>query len=905
MAATVQTLAPPKIRVHVFSMRIRLHDLFEDFDKLRSGYITAAQFRRCLGQVTDKAVVAPQSPLNEVEYAVLIKHYDIKQNGTVNWKMFVDSISTVVKPLLELQPQEQTVLKDVIERLRSYVKHHGSDVKSWFKDFDKHNNGYITVNQFRRGIPSNLISLEEEDMLLKQYSDEKKTVNYFKMNTDVNRKVKKPKPFYAQLVEKLHTKSDRDHTVPVGTEELLHAVTHEKIKPSVALTEERIMRQTQFRSGLRLASLTFLEEADIKSLISAYREHQGRIQYRKFCSRIIQVFTVDHLEKYPLFDVHPPPREYLVQGTNELSPEEEERCQHVIERLKTLMRERRFLLAPFFKDFDKYLGNIGRVTLSHFSRLLSSMKLDLSDSDLHIIFKKFEDREIGKINYMEFIRTIDPETYDQYHNRASRRRGSPAPSEESYSSHEVVTSESVMKQLKQHVASKRIRVAEFFKDFDKLRCYSIPKHEFIRGINRIGLSLTDEEYEALADRFIDSKKRGCCRWKAFEEEIERVFGETHLESRPAAVPQPEFIETDPFDTHHQMAQEELTKLATILSRFREHLRIRQSSIKPFFKDFDRLCTGHVTKVQFRQCLTYMKVDVTDEEFQILCKRYGVSGKGPNPKDPIKDGSERICYLMFLKESHLMHIKEWEEEMERLEKQQREKKPAHEINSLDILLRQKRQLSSLEIEKLLNRIKIKAKSERIRVIDFMEDFDHLRHGQITQNEFRRALKLLYSNLNEIELRTIEDLYKSESDPRMVNYVAFSDAIESVFTSKGLESDPLHCPADFDPLPDVEPMLLPDDKPVFDKVMDRLSERVAQRGIDVLSYLEDYDFVREGTITTNQFRAVLNGIALPVDDQEILALARHFTHDKNLDRINYRAFATMVTGSTKLNGRSSLW
>lgn len=88
-----------------------------------------------------------------------------------------------------LSPRSESVLSEVIERLRSYVKHHGSDVKSWFKDFDKYNNGYVTYNQFRRGIPQNLLSMEEEDILLARYGEPVTgTVNYFKLNTEVNRK---------------------------------------------------------------------------------------------------------------------------------------------------------------------------------------------------------------------------------------------------------------------------------------------------------------------------------------------------------------------------------------------------------------------------------------------------------------------------------------------------------------------------------------------------------------------------------------------------------------------------------------------------------------------------------------------------------------------------------------------
>ncbi len=38
------------------------------------------------------------------------------------------------------------------------------------------------------------------------------------------------------------------------------------------------------------------------------------------------------------------------------------------------------------------------------------MKIDISDEDLHILFKKYEDRGQSKVNYMEFIRTIDPDS---------------------------------------------------------------------------------------------------------------------------------------------------------------------------------------------------------------------------------------------------------------------------------------------------------------------------------------------------------------------------------------------------------------------------------------------------------------------------------------------------------------
>jgi hypothetical protein len=145
-----------------------------------------------------------------------------------------------------------------------------------------------------------------------------------------------------------------------------------------------------------------------------------------------------------------------------------------------------------------------------------------------------------------------------------------------------------MDRLRYHVATKRIRVSEFFRDFDKLRCYSIPRQEFIRGLNRIGLSLTEEEYEALADEFYDIKKKGCCKWKEFEQMIERVFNDTNLELQPTKVPTVAHIPPNPFIVAGKLTDEELDILTTTLNSLGEHLKFRQTSIKPFFKDFDKV-----------------------------------------------------------------------------------------------------------------------------------------------------------------------------------------------------------------------------------------------------------------------------------------------------------------------------
>ena len=82
-------LVENKIRQHVFAKRIRLTEVFEDFDKLRSGLITATQFRRCAGSALDNGTL---KRLSETEYKIVIDHYSNKDTKGVNWHAFVDNI---------------------------------------------------------------------------------------------------------------------------------------------------------------------------------------------------------------------------------------------------------------------------------------------------------------------------------------------------------------------------------------------------------------------------------------------------------------------------------------------------------------------------------------------------------------------------------------------------------------------------------------------------------------------------------------------------------------------------------------------------------------------------------------------------------------------------------------------
>ena len=70
-------------------MRIRLMELFQDFDPMRSGLMTESRFIRCMAASLDRG---KGSQLSKQELDVLIKEYGVPSSKKVRWRDFVNKI---------------------------------------------------------------------------------------------------------------------------------------------------------------------------------------------------------------------------------------------------------------------------------------------------------------------------------------------------------------------------------------------------------------------------------------------------------------------------------------------------------------------------------------------------------------------------------------------------------------------------------------------------------------------------------------------------------------------------------------------------------------------------------------------------------------------------------------------
>lgn len=76
-------------------------------------------------------------------------------------------------------------------------------------------------------------------------------------------------------------------------------------------------------------------------------------------------------------------------------------------------------------------------------------------------------------------------------------------------------------------------------------------------------------------------------------------------------------------------------------------------------------------------------------------------------------------------------------------------------------------------------------KRVRVEEFFFDFDKLRRGKVTKNQFEQILSMLNFNLTAEEFGSLCTKYKTTEDAEyMVNYKAFCASINGAFTTYGI-------------------------------------------------------------------------------------------------------------------------
>ncbi|KAG4066440.1 hypothetical protein HA402_007076 [Bradysia odoriphaga] len=653
-----------------------------------------------------------------------------------------------------------------------------------------------------------------------------------------------------------------------------------------------------------------LTDQEINELTDYFKVQNGQIAYAQFCS------VIHDNEPHPSYNLD------FVTGlewedhlaTNRLSSSENRRIRVLLTKIASTVRLRDVVFRPYFQDYELVAKNCGTVTLAHFARVLHFLKINVSADEFQLLLKRFI-KDSYTVNYVAFVEEIENIVRDLDSKRlidfsedfvenfpgkviTANLPKLPRPEIDNVcisdvfgnapSSHPVFTKtrdnmifDELIQRVKRHVLENSLRVKDFFEDNDPLRCGYITKSQFIRGLDILGVSkvgrlyLSPREIEILCSNYVDEMDSGRVNWKMFETDIEEVVLIRNLDKRPYTIvelPEQEILELPKQGVECWNDQDPDTRDFCEETIFRIKSRIvkRQLYLEPYFKDLDKLNIGHVTSTQMRRVLTQYGILVSDEEFNVLVKRYA-DDMGFN-------------YVWFLKEvdpeEYLIYASRFEENR---------RPPAPENRLPNEKCEQK--TNQLNIIHVFAKIKGIAARNRVRIMDFLKNFDKHNELCIVETDFRRGLNLAGIHLEHMELNLICEVFRSPLRKNYVDYKRFCDSVEEVFCQANLERAPLIVPLQHVPSDDNSHNFLNfDERQLVSTALTKLA-KYPDHVANLDSLFQDFDRRNFGTVTQNQFLRVLTARSMHdlISPREFNVVCKCFGVQKGLrTEFSYRSF-----------------
>jgi len=92
--------------------------------------------------------------------------------------------------------------------------------------------------------------------------------------------------------------------------------------------------------------------------------------------------------------------------------------------------------------------------------------------------------------------------------------------------------------LRATVVERRVRIEEFFRDFDKLRKGRVTRTQFKSILSELNFNLTDDEFESLAEKYQTNDPERFFRYTDFVANINKAFTITGIDKAPTTVVAP-------------------------------------------------------------------------------------------------------------------------------------------------------------------------------------------------------------------------------------------------------------------------------------------------------------------------------------------------------------------------------
>lgn len=635
------------IREQAAAHRLRFEDALQDFDKQRSGLITAAQFSSAVGRVRFVRFSLTQDQLDAIAKA----YGTIDASGVlrVQYQAFLRDVT----PHPGTAPASPTRLKTIpstqgdplaqsaLQKVRTAVATRRFNMRPLMHDFDRAIKGIFqtrtcTKQRFLRALTVHLhgvILPEEAELLAVKYSvltaDGRRSedVNYYQFCCDVEQ---------GAALES----AGRSHTtlLPVGhgfTEltnagEIVGVLGQQCATKNVRLSEflkdfdplrGGTVQKDRLRTAISIAGLGPFSDKEIQILMDEYASTSrvpGNVDAARFlhdvdaaCTSLqasggTGVLTLTGTSSQALLKSLPS------QQSNETST----RLADILGKLRDAVKHRNILLTPVFADYDKH--HSWRVSNTNFKQALTRHRLPVSESDATLLCQVYADpNAVGSVLYRAFIGDIDESENieTQLKLRSDTRRAvSPVRSVANLSLPQLA--EDTVGKICSFVARRNVRIEEFFIDADALRHRAIPASRFRGALAVLGLHLTEEELQSVERLYATDRVNNGFDYMAFSAEI------THRVTVKAYPT----LTTTAFASGSGKPNPDV---ANVVERLRKFFACRRLQLRPAFQDYDKLRKGTITETQFFATMSSLggaALRLETREMAQLRQEFGESGQ---------------------------------------------------------------------------------------------------------------------------------------------------------------------------------------------------------------------------------------------------------------------------------------
>jgi len=447
---------------------------------------------------------------------------------------------------------------------------------------------------------------------------------------------------------------------------------------------------------------------------------------------------------------------------------------------------------------------------------------------------------------------------------------------------------SILGRIEGVIFARRIRAKDFFRDYDKLRSGRVTKPQFGRVIATMGIRLSQDETDALAEHFTEDgphiQPPQVVNHKAFCECIDECFGVVAgLEQDPGArVPRPG--ETVPPQFTPQPVDDE-ERLDHILHRLALMCHARGVVLKYCYQDFERGDAsslivprrgGKCTYDQFKRKFPFVK-EFAPEEIELIVDHYltdmGLVNFGQLHEDIAEHPSADPpgCPTSHLIKRH--DPAEWSQQLLGV---------AEKIQALVV-------------------------ANRVRLTEHFQDFDPLRKGFCYPNQVKTVFSVLKIPITEKEFEELVSQYTREDG--QFCYAAFCAEVDQAFTVNGLEKQPLTRVSKPDgattmPARRNRMSLNQHQIEAIMQLEDGIRARIHTRRVLVRPSFQHFDPGNTGHLSKGQFLRVMDSLGFQLDANALDLLCYAYCDLGNHTDFNYVDFCASCDPPNEDEGEAML-